>query len=71
MFELDDMQRAMEGAARAWCENELAPAVPAMETGEERPYELLRRLGQDLGISELLVQGAQSRREQGFFVANR
>jgi len=61
MFELDDMQRAMEGAARAWCENELAPAVPALETGEQRPYELMRRLGQDLGISELLVQGAESR----------
>jgi alkylation response protein AidB-like acyl-CoA dehydrogenase len=61
MFELDDMQRAMEGAARAWCENELAPRVPAMETGEQRPYELLRRLGRDLGISELLVQGAERR----------
>ncbi|MBW1687138.1 MAG: acyl-CoA dehydrogenase family protein [Deltaproteobacteria bacterium] len=61
MFELDDMQRAMESAARAWCENELAPQVPALETGEQRPYELLRRLGQDLGISELLVQGAESR----------
>jgi alkylation response protein AidB-like acyl-CoA dehydrogenase len=61
MFELDDMQRAMEGAARAWCENELAPRVPAMETGEQRPYELLRRLGGDLGISELLVQGAERR----------
>ena len=61
MFELDDMQRAMESAARAWCENELAPRVPALETGEQRPYELLRRLGQDLGISELLVQGAESR----------
>jgi hypothetical protein len=61
MFELDDMQRAMEGAARTWCENELAPRVQALETGEQRPYELLRRLGQDLGISELLVQGAESR----------
>lgn len=61
MFELDDMQRAMEGAARAWCENELAPRVQAMETGEELPYELLRRLGRDLGISELLVQGAERR----------
>ena len=61
MFELDDMQRAMEGAARAWCENELAPRVQAMETGEQRPYELLRRLGRDLGISELLVQGAERR----------
>jgi alkylation response protein AidB-like acyl-CoA dehydrogenase len=61
MFELDDMQRAMEGAARAWCENELAPRVQALETGEQRPYGLLRRLGRDLGISELLVQGAERR----------
>ncbi|UCE87440.1 MAG: acyl-CoA dehydrogenase family protein [Deltaproteobacteria bacterium] len=61
MFELDDTQRAFEDAARGWCEQQLAPAIPALESGEELPYALLRRLARDLGISELLVQLAERR----------
>jgi alkylation response protein AidB-like acyl-CoA dehydrogenase len=61
VFELDETQRAFEDAVRAWCEKELAPAVPALESGEQLPYELLRRLALELGISELLVQIAQRR----------
>jgi len=61
MFELDETQQALESAIRAWCENELAPAVPAMETGELLPYDLLRQLGRDLGISEMLARMGESR----------
>jgi alkylation response protein AidB-like acyl-CoA dehydrogenase len=61
MFELDETQQALESAIRAWCEQELAPAVPAMETGELLPYDLLRQLGQDLGISEVLAQMGERR----------
>ncbi len=61
MFELDETQRAFESAVRAWCENELAPAVPALESGEQLPYDLLRRLGRDLGVAELLGQAAERR----------
>ncbi len=59
MFELDDTQRAFESAARAWCEKELAPAVPALESGKTLPYDLLRSLDRDLGISQLLVAMAE------------
>jgi alkylation response protein AidB-like acyl-CoA dehydrogenase len=61
MFELDETQQALEGAIRAWCEKELAPAVPAMETGELLPYDLLRQLGRDLGISEAVAQIGERR----------
>jgi alkylation response protein AidB-like acyl-CoA dehydrogenase len=61
MFELDETQRALEGAVRAWCEKDLAPVVPALESGEKLPYDLLRRLGRELGISEMLVGMAESR----------
>ncbi len=61
MFELDDTQRAFESAVRAWCERELAPAVPALESGEQLPYDLLRKLGRDLGVAELLGQMAEHR----------
>jgi len=61
MFELDETQQMVEAAARAWCEAELAPAVPALETGDQLPYELLQRLGRDLGVSEMLVALAERR----------
>lgn len=61
MFQLDDTQRAFESAVRAWCKKELAPNVPALESGELLPYELLRKLGLDLGLAELLGQMAERR----------
>ena len=61
MFELDETQRMVESAARSWCENEIAPVLPALESGELLPYELLRRLCTDLGVSEMLAAMAESR----------
>ncbi len=61
MFELDDTHAAFESAVRAWCERELAPAVPALERGESLPYPLLRQLGRDLGIAEALGGTAERR----------
>jgi len=61
MFEYDDTQLAFESAVRTWCENELAPSVPALESGEQLPYELLRKLGRELGIAELLGQMGERR----------
>lgn len=61
MFELDETQRAVEQAVRSWCEQNVAPAVPAMERGELLPYDLLRRMGAELGVSEALKQLATRR----------
>lgn len=54
MFELDETQRQLESAVREWCEKELAPAVPELEAGSLLPYELIRRLGSQLGIADML-----------------
>jgi hypothetical protein len=64
VFELDETQQMVEAAARAWCESELAPAVPALEAGERLPYELLQRMGRDLGLSETLCALAERRLTQ-------
>lgn len=61
MFELDDTQRMVQEAARAWCEHNLAPAVPALEAGTLLPYDLLRRLARDLGLADTLVAMARRR----------
>jgi acyl-CoA dehydrogenase len=54
VFELDDTQRMLESAVRTWCEHHLAPAIPALEAGDILPYDLLRRMGRDLGIAGTL-----------------
>jgi alkylation response protein AidB-like acyl-CoA dehydrogenase len=64
VFELDETQQAFEASVRAWCQRELAPAVPALETGQRLPYDLLRQLGRDLGIAELLGGMAERRLRQ-------
>ena len=61
MFELDETQRMVETAVRAWCQENLAPAIPALETGEVLPYDLLRQLSRDLAISTPLVMMAERR----------
>lgn len=61
MFELDETQRMVESAVRAWCEHNLAPAVPALERGEMLPYDLLRRLAIELAISDPLVAMGERR----------
>jgi alkylation response protein AidB-like acyl-CoA dehydrogenase len=61
MFELDETQRMVEGAVRGWCEQHLAPAVPAMEAGTLLPYDLLRRFARELGVSAPLVATAERR----------
>jgi acyl-CoA dehydrogenase len=55
VFELDETQRMLEGAVRTWCEHHLAPAIPALEAGEILPYDLLRRMGRELGIAQTLA----------------
>jgi alkylation response protein AidB-like acyl-CoA dehydrogenase len=61
VFDLDETQHMLESAVRAWCAQNLAPAVPALEAGELLPYELLRRFGRELGVSAALVAVGERR----------
>jgi hypothetical protein len=61
MFDRDETQRALESTLRTWCEKELVPALPALESGKTLPFDLFRSLGRDLGISELLAATAEQR----------
>lgn len=69
MFELDETQRMAESAVRGWCEQYLAPAVPALERGEMLPYDLLRRMAHDIGLSSQLVAVAERRLRKSTEVA--
>jgi len=61
MFEMNETQAMVQSAVRAWCEKELAPRVPALETGEILPYDLMRSLARDIGISGMLEARARTR----------
>jgi alkylation response protein AidB-like acyl-CoA dehydrogenase len=61
MFELDETQRALEEAVRLWCQKELEPELGGLESGKVLPYDLLRALGRDLGISEALAAMGERR----------
>jgi len=61
IFELDETQKTFEAAVRTWCERELAPALPELETGRLLPYDLLRRLGRELGLAALLAELGERR----------
>jgi alkylation response protein AidB-like acyl-CoA dehydrogenase len=61
MFELDETQRALEEAVRLWCQKELEPELGGLESGKILPYDLLRALGRDLGISEALAAMGERR----------
>ncbi len=61
VFELDETQRMVESAVRAWCEKELAPRVPALESGEILPYDLMRSLARGMGLAGVLEARAQKR----------
>jgi alkylation response protein AidB-like acyl-CoA dehydrogenase len=64
VFELDDTHRMVESTVRVWCESHLAPAIPALERGEILPYDLMRLLARDLGLSDTLAAMAKRRVEK-------
>ncbi|CAG1007238.1 butyryl-CoA dehydrogenase [Myxococcaceae bacterium] len=59
VFDPDETHVAFESAVRAWCERALAGEVPALERGEKLPYPLLRALGRELGLAEVLGATAE------------
>jgi len=48
MFELNEQQRMVEQVFRRFAENELWPKVKAFESGEELPYDLMRKMQKEL-----------------------
>lgn len=53
MLELTEAQTLAQQAIRSWCKTRLEPRVPALESGELLPYELMRDLASTFGIPEM------------------
>ena len=50
MFEFNETQKMAERMIRQYVEKEILPHVPAMDRGEELPYELFRKMHRELGL---------------------
>ena len=42
MFQLSEQQSMVQQMVRQWCERTLLPKIPALEAGEEMPWDLMR-----------------------------
>ncbi|MBK9031785.1 MAG: acyl-CoA dehydrogenase family protein [Myxococcales bacterium] len=61
MFTLDETNRMVEKMVRGWCEQKLAPRLPALEAGAEMPWALMRDLATTFGVAALAEAAARKR----------
>ncbi len=53
MFAFTPEQEMVRQTVRQWAERELVPKINALERNEILPYELMRKLGADFGMTEM------------------
>jgi alkylation response protein AidB-like acyl-CoA dehydrogenase len=53
--DLTDTERMLRDTFRSYFTTELEPHVPAMERGEELPYDLMRSMHKTLGLDAMLA----------------
>lgn len=61
MFELSEPAKMVQEMARQWCQKNLMPAIPAMEKGEQAPYELMRNMMQQTGMAMMAEMAVRKR----------
>ncbi len=64
MFALDEQTQMVAGVIRQWCQSTLAPRVPALEAGEEMPFELMKKLAKTFGFDAMLGAAVKKRLEK-------
>lgn len=64
MFAFTDEQKMAQKMMRRWAEAELAPHVPAMESGELLPYDLMRKLVNTFGLPHMVKSHFKSLEEK-------
>ena len=64
MFALDEQTQMVAGVIRQWCQSNLAPRIPALEAGEEMPFELMKKLAKAFGFDAMLGGAIKKRLER-------
>ena len=61
MFRLDEQTQMVATMVRSWCQSQLAPKIPALEHGEEMPFELMKKMAKTFGFDAMLGASVQKR----------
>jgi acyl-CoA dehydrogenase len=61
MFSLSEQHQMVEKMVRQWCAAQLMPKIPALEAGEEMPFELMRRMARTFGLDAMARGGIEKR----------
>jgi len=61
MFELDEQTQMVATMVRQWCQSQLAPKIPVLETGAEQPFELMKKMAKTFGFDAMLGASVQKR----------
>ena len=54
MFRLDEQTQMVATMVRQWCQSQLAPKIPALESGAEQPFELMKKMAKAFGFDSML-----------------
>src|SRR5688572_31547939 len=60
-FGLSEQHQMVQGMVRQWCERTLLPKVPALEAGEEQPWDLMRQFSKTFGLDQMASSGVKKR----------
>jgi alkylation response protein AidB-like acyl-CoA dehydrogenase len=61
MFELDEQTQMVATMVRQWCQTQLAPKIPVLETGTEQPFELMKKMAKTFGFDAMLGASVKKR----------
>ena len=61
MFSLDEQTQMVAGVIRQWCQSTLAPRIPALESGAEMPFDLMKQLAKAFGFDAMLGGAVKKR----------
>src|SRR6188768_402258 len=61
MFRLDEQTQMVATMVRQWCQSQLAPKIPALEHGDEQPFELMKKMAKTFGFDQMLGGSVKKR----------
>jgi hypothetical protein len=64
MFTLDEQTQMVAGVVRQWCQASLTPKLPALEAGEEMPFDLMKKMAKTFGFDAMLGSAVRKRLEK-------
>ena len=61
MFRLDEQTQMVATMVRQWCQAQLAPRIPSLESGAELPFELMKKMAKTFGFDAMLGASIKKR----------